>query len=187
MTTDDRPRFAEGIGLLSSMLPPRKVLSDAMLEGYWWALKDDLDLAAFTSAVRTAMKTCRFLPTPAELLALVSGTVQDRATVAWGDVVRQVGRVGSLGSPKLADEAVSAIRTVWGSWAQLARTLAAPGEPDHDWARKRFEAAYAAIGRDGGRGLLTPATVHPSVQALIDRPAQDRGGGFTRLVPKGDA
>ena len=125
MTADDRPRFAEGIGLLASMLPPRKVLSDLLMEGYWWALKD-MDLEAFTAAVHAAMKGCKFLPTPSELRE------------------------------------------------QLARTLPAPGENDHEWQRKRFEAAFAVTERNEGQGLLTPASVHPSIQALID---EKRGPG----------
>lgn len=173
MTADDRPRFAEGIGLLASMLPPRKVLSDLLMEGYWWALKD-MDLEAFTAAVHAAMKGCKFLPTPSELRELVSGTAQDRATVEWGEVVRQVGSVGSLGSPRLSDGAVKAIKIAWGSWRQLARTLPAPGENDHEWQRKRFEAAFAVTERNEGQGLLTPASVHPSIQALID---EKRGTG----------
>lgn len=62
----DRPAFAAAMAGLALALPGRE-LSDALLELYWRALAD-LDDHEFARAAETAIRRCRFFPTPAELL-----------------------------------------------------------------------------------------------------------------------
>jgi|TARA_R110000824_G_scaffold22460_8_gene82154 hypothetical protein len=180
MTEQDRVRFAEGLAILSEMLPPRRALSAIQVKGYWWALKD-MPLEQFVEATHAAMRDATFLPTPAELRRLVTGSTEDGAALAWGQLLREVRRVGYLGAPTLPENVMSTVRNTWGSWSKLCKTLPGDGPELVGWM-KRFSSTYGAVERQGQTDrLLSPSTVHPSIQALIDAPKR-KSSGFRKIV-----
>lgn len=61
-----RGRFVARLVMLSLTLPPRQVLEDAALEGYWIALCDVTE-ENFNRAVDRALRELRFMPPPSEL------------------------------------------------------------------------------------------------------------------------
>lgn len=176
-------QFAKGLGILAATY--RSPLSALQTEAYWSALSD-MPAAEWDAAVRVCLRTCKFFPRPVEIREAVSGPASDRADVAWGDVLGEVRRVGYLGTPKLPTGTLEAIRQTWGSWTRLCQTLPSEGPELVGWM-KQFKATHGTVGRrQSNDRLLTPSTVHPSIQALIDQPA--RKSGFERvLVPKGGA
>jgi hypothetical protein len=71
VTTSDRPAFAALLALLGEAF--NEPLSDARSAAYWLGC-EDLPLAAAETAVRRALRECRFFPRPAELRALAGET-----------------------------------------------------------------------------------------------------------------
>ena len=136
-------------------------------EAYFDALRD-LDIAQVQQAVRQSLASCRFFPRPVELRDLVLGTAHDHADAAWGEVLREVRRVGYTGTPAFADERVQrAVRETWGSWSRLCQTLPAEGPELIGWI-KQFKATYQSLSsRDTSQALLTASTLDPTVRSFI--------------------
>jgi hypothetical protein len=64
MTDADRPAFLQLLALLGETF--HQPITEARIAGYWLGL-DDLPLAALQAAVREALRSCRFFPSPVEL------------------------------------------------------------------------------------------------------------------------
>ena len=98
-----------------------------------------------TAAVRLAMRTCRFFPKPVELRELMTGRADERADLAWGELLREVRRVGYLGTPMFTDASMlPTIHTVFGGWRHLCETLPAGGPELVGWI-KQFKSAYGTV------------------------------------------
>lgn len=82
-----------------------------------------------------------FMPKPADLIRQLTDnetTVDDRAELAWMQVINAIGSVGSYGTLKMEDaQAMAAIKNL-GSWSGLCQTK----EADLQWKRKDFVLAY---------------------------------------------
>lgn len=166
MTDDDRPAFAEAMHLLGETY--NEHVSELRAEGYFDGLSD-LSLAELNRAVRLALRACRFFPKPVELRELLTGTPDANADAAWGELIREVRRVGYLGTPTFSDErTLLAIGETWGNWAHLCQTLPGEGPELVGWI-KQFKSAFQSLERrDVGR-QLEPATLHPEPAGFIHR------------------
>ena len=142
-------------------------VSEVRTEAYFDALRD-LDIAQVQQAVRQALASCTFFPKPVELRELLTGSAADNADAAWAELIREVRRVGYIGTPAFTDERVSrAIRETWGSWARLCETLPGEGPELVGWM-KQFKASVGSLAaRDTSRALLTEATLDPGVRGYI--------------------
>ena len=82
-----------------------------------------------------------FFPKPADIVRhLQTGdiSVEDKATLAWGQVIREIRRVGSWGTLKLDDkQAMAAVKSL-GSWQQLCNST----ETEMTWKKKEFISVY---------------------------------------------
>lgn len=82
-----------------------------------------------------------FFPKPADIVRhLQTGdiSVEDKATLAWGQVIREIRRVGSWGTLKLDDkQAMAAVKSL-GSWQQLCNST----ETEMTWKKKEFISIY---------------------------------------------
>lgn len=166
MTEDDRPAFAEAMHLLGEMY--NEHISELRAEGYFDALRD-LSLVDVNLAVRLSLRSCRFFPKPVELRELLTGTPDANADAAWGELIREVRRVGYLGTPTFSDErTLRAIGETWGSWSHLCQTLPAEGAELVGWM-KQFKSAFQSLERRDATRQLTTATIHPDVGRFIDR------------------
>jgi hypothetical protein len=126
-----------------------KPLSPAVQVIYFQALAD-LDLAAVIDAMQAAVRTCTFMPKPAELRKLALGDNEDAAERAWMGfraAMRSVGSYASLitGDPVLGET----ILAMFGSWPAACQADLSP----EMWAAKRKE--FGRIYRiEAERGLV---------------------------------
>lgn len=143
MNETDRPAFARALFVLGETF--NEPISDLRAEGYFDAMKD-FALAEASAAIRVALRTCKFFPKPVELREMVEGDVDANADQGWAEVIREVRRVGYTGVPIFTDQnALGALRDVWGSWARLCETLPGEGPELVGWM-KQFKSAYRSQG-----------------------------------------
>lgn len=154
MTPADRPRFAElmlGIGEVYG-----EPVSEIRMELYFSAL-EHLSLDAVRAAANAHVRTNKFFPKPAELLEAVHGSDEDRADLAWVEMLREVRRAGYIGTPQFTDPvARRAAMELYGGWTALCERLPASG-PEQLGVAKLFKATYVAYSRRDVRALLTEA------------------------------
>ena len=142
MTNQDAGTFAEAMHVLGQVF--NEPITTIRTEGYFDALRD-FTISQVNAAVRVAMRTCRFFPKPVELRELMTGSAAERADVAWGELLRELRRVGYLGTPTFTDASLlPTIHTVFGGWARLCETLPAGGPELIGWM-KQFKSAYGTV------------------------------------------
>ena len=82
-----------------------------------------------------------FFPKPADIvrhLQTAQISSEDKATLAWGQVIREIRRTGSYGTLKLDDKQALAAVKALGSWQQLCSST----ETEMTWKKKEFMAVY---------------------------------------------
>ena len=132
------------LAMLSEVYPRRVGSGDAKATvGVWSAvLADAPPKPVLAAAVAWIRADKPHPPTPGALLD--SLTVEDEtAEEAWGQVRKEIGRVGYTGTPELTPLARRAIEAVGGPWETMCRTLMA-GELVA--LRARFLDAYRNMG-----------------------------------------
>ena len=86
-------------------------------------------------------KNGSFFPKPADIVRHLQTdeiSVEDKATLAWGQVIREIRRTGSWGTLKLDDkQAIAAVKAL-GSWQQLCGST----ETEMTWKKKEFMSIY---------------------------------------------
>lgn len=162
MTELDRTAFAEALFTLSETF--NEPMSDTKIEAYFDALRD-LEIGPVLLAMRHALRTSKFCPRPADIREHVNGTTEDGADAAWGAVLREIRRVGYMGTPNLEPKALQAVTELWGSWPRLCETLPAEGPELVGWV-KQFKGVYGSVERREHR-QLTMAALAPNVRQFI--------------------
>ena len=116
----------------------------------------------------------QFFPKPADLLRAVSGTskqqaaaVEDRASIAWACIERDIRRIGSYGTLKLDDKQALATVKAMGGWRELCMC----DEDKLEWKRKEFIRMYETFERTPLEAL--PASL-PGLIELSDHKASGR-------------
>lgn len=166
MTDRDRADFATlMLGLGETYGEP---VSDARMEIYFAALAD-LDLAAIRHAATAHVRASKFFPRPAELREAVGGSSDERADLAWVQLLQEVRRLGPYDrwdsnqgravppSPRFFDEAAErAAMELFGGWGALCARL--PGEgPELLGVAKLFKATYRSYHGRTARTALPPS------------------------------
>lgn len=164
MTEVDREPFAEALFALADTF--NEPMTRTRAEGYFDAL-GDCTLVQVNAAVRQSMRVSRFFPKPVELRELIEGDREAAADAAWGSVLREIRRVGYVGTPNLEDRTLRAVRELWGSWQRLCETLPAEGPELVGWV-KQFKQVYGSVERTDQRAL-TMGDLHPNVRAFITK------------------
>ena len=142
MTDHDAVAFGEAMHALGHVF--NEEITRIRIEGYFDALRE-FPMPQVTAAVRLTMRTCRFFPKPVELRELMTGRADARADLAWGELLREVRRVGYLGTPMFTDASMlPTIHTVFGGWRHLCETLPAGGPELVGWI-KQFKSAYGTV------------------------------------------
>lgn len=119
----------------------------------------------------------QFFPKPADLLRVVIGTskqqeaaVEDRASIAWACIVRDVRRLGSYGTLSLDDkQALAAVKAI-GGW----RDLCMCEESKMEWKRKEFIRMYETFER-------TPLEALPSSLPGLIELSEHKASGRAQL------
>lgn len=164
MTELDRGPFAEAMYALAETF--NETISAVRTEAYFNAL-DDFSMAQINGAVLMALRTCTFFPKPVELRTLITGKSEDNADAAWAELIREVRRVGYIGTPEFSDgRTLRAICETWGTWPRLCETLPGEGPELIGWM-KQFKAAFQSGDARDTTKLLTHATIDPSVRRFI--------------------
>lgn len=92
----------------------------------------------------------QFFPKPADLIRQLSGTskqqeaaIEDKASMAWACIERDIRRIGSYGTLKMDDkQALAAVKAI-GGWQSLCQTETSKME----WKRKEFIRMYETFER----------------------------------------
>jgi hypothetical protein len=142
MTPADAKLFAQSMQLLFATYD--KELGDLRLEAYALAL-DDIEVAVIKAAVIDAIRTRKFLPTPAELRESIDGGTGDELAMhAWVDLSIAIPKVGPYSTLLVRDRAWAlAVEDVFGGWPEAVRARADLEEPSWQAKRKEFIPAYA--------------------------------------------
>jgi len=99
-----------------------KQLSEKSLEFYMTVL-EEYNFAtvkkALTRYMLNASGSGSFFPKPADIIALIEGDPEDRAEIAWTEVVQALERVGSWKSIKFRDPIINTVIYELGGWTYL--------------------------------------------------------------------
>ncbi len=169
MNDSDKPKLATIIEGLAAMF--RTEVTTPLLEGYWLGLSD-LEYHDVRRAAVDAVRTCRFMPTAAELRERIHGGSANRALIAWPEVMAAVASVGGYRTVVFADPVTNAAVHNVGGWQRLCE--ADSNELDR-FIRKDFEKAYAALAAHG-MGNTKPHT------GIFDRENGTHGFGTGDVV-----
>lgn len=162
MTEQDRHAFAEAMFAVSETF--NEPLSDVKIEAYFDALKE-FDVAPVLAALKGSISSSEFFPRPIKLRELIEGDAAGAADAAWGAVLREIRRVGYVGTPNLEPRALRAVRELWGSWGRLCETLPGEGPELVGWV-KQFKQVYGSVEKSEQRAL-TMGDLHPNVRQFI--------------------
>lgn len=170
----DRPDFTVLIEAMAATLPPQKEVSRAMFMGYWLGLCD-IALDAVRHGVERAIKTCKFMPSPAELREL-SGEMkpEQRAIIAWDAFRKAMSSVGWYQSVEFDDPLIHATVRNLGGWCKVIERIEDEDQTDK-WVRKDFERVYRAMAETG----ISEDQARPLIG---DADAQNEREGFLEWV-----
>jgi hypothetical protein len=168
MTDQDRSQFAHCLAWLCAGLPGAQEIPRERAEVFFAELSD-LDIEAIERGVRAWLrKDTPFLPSVGQLRAVCEGATEDRATLAWLDLVAEVRRKGSWQTPTLPEATMDTIRTMWGTWRNLCETLPGPDSPMFVATAKRFESSYRALAeRRADANHLGPAEAKRTLASVL--------------------
>jgi hypothetical protein len=134
MTEDEFQAFAVHLIAVHEVFE-RDEVSESRQLLYFRALQD-FPLASVIAALDASVKTCRFMPKPADLRALIGGDPEDQAERAWLEYKRAARQIGGYRSPAFEDGALAeTLLAVFGSWENACWMDLSP----EMWASKRKE------------------------------------------------
>ncbi len=136
MDKTDKQQFATALSGMAEIF--RSDLSAIALEGYWSAL-NDLPLASFQKGVESCLRSCKFMPAPAEIRSHSAGEPKAKAVGAWETVIAAIRAHGGWASVIFDDRAITNAVLSLGGWKHLTGL---GGDALHVWARKEFLNAY---------------------------------------------
>ena len=139
----DRKRHLEPC-LLQLAATFSKVLTEEMIDGYLVGLQD-LHPAQLSGAVTVALRSCRFMPTPAELrdFAGLGASARKRACADAWEAIRQAMRTHGYTHSVDFGPLPNAIVRNMGGWVSLCEERV----DQLTWARKRFEETWELLAR----------------------------------------
>lgn len=163
MTEMDRDAFAQAMFTLGETF--NEPISDVKVEAYFDAL-GEFDVTQVLPAMKATLRKSKFFPRPADLIEAIEGDRDEAADAAWGAVLREIRRVGYVGTPNLEERALRAVCELWGSWRRLCETLPGEGPELVGWL-KQFKAVYGSVTKRDQRAL-TMGDLHPNVRSFVD-------------------
>ncbi|MDR9052093.1 DUF6475 domain-containing protein [Burkholderia multivorans] len=112
-----------------------KDASDFALD-VWWQAMSPYDFEAVKDALNRHCvnpDSGQFLPKPADVVKMLSGSTQDAALVAWAKVDRAVREVGTYRSVVFDDAVIHRVVTDMGGWVQIG------SKDENEWPFVRNE------------------------------------------------
>lgn len=138
MNANDRTAFAEFLSSVHAFYG--KDTSNFALD-VWWQAMTPFDFSAVKDALnRHCVNTDsgQFLPKPADVVKMLSGSTQDAALVAWSKVDRALREVGTYRSVVFDDPVIHRVVTDMGGWVPLG----AKDENEWPFVRNEFVNRY---------------------------------------------
>lgn len=156
-----------------------ETLSEIRIASYFETLKR-FEIEPIKAALARAFQTCTYFPKPAELIAILEGTPEDRAALAWARAERALARYGPYQSLDFQDPVLHRLIRHYGGWEAFAHLLRLP-DRERGFQRTEFLALHA-IFADTPEEAPTEVGVHwsgktfvlgpgPNVPVLSDRAA----------------
>lgn len=128
------------IGVLAETF--RQTASKSMLAGYTMAL-EDIPTDRLKAAVRTALRTCKFMSTPVELRELAGEMkLPDRAVKAFMALEQAVTGTGGYSTVDFDDRFINATVRALGGWVSVCET---PADEFDKFLKAKFEKTYCAL------------------------------------------
>lgn len=156
MNPAERENFAEMLTAVHDIYAPTRKLDGMVIAIYWSALQA-FDLAAVRQAFDRHVKnpdTGQFMPKPADLIRMMSGSTRDSALVAWAKVDAAVRRVGPHRDVAFDDPIIHRVLNDMGGWMALGNKT----EDDWPFVAKEFENRYRGF-RERGETPDYPAVL----------------------------
>lgn len=144
------PKTAAGcVGILAEAFG--RTLSAVTIDAYRIGLRG-LTPEQIQVATEAALRTCKFMPTPAELRELAGDfRIEDRAAQAWMAVLQALenGSLCFYASVDFDDPAINAAIRAMGGWEQVSIEFDEQRTEFLNFGRRRFEQTYSALARSG--------------------------------------
>lgn len=139
----EKARIGAAVAVLAEAY--RQKVSVTTLTAYEWGLAG-LTGDQVEQAVGEALRTKKFMPSPAELRELTGEmSPHDRGLIAWHAVLKAVSAVGSYSPVDFADRTVNAVIRNLGGWPTFCGRL--DSAESEKWLRKEFIDTYAAFAK----------------------------------------
>lgn len=113
--------FAELLGTVSEVYGRDKPTTQAV--ALYLLLLERFSFAQVRMALLAHMGTSKFFPVPADIIVLLEGTVEDRASMAWGCVLKAIPQVGGWSRVEFEDPCIAPCLEALGGWGHLCATL----------------------------------------------------------------
>lgn len=162
-----REVFATSLGVLGATFD-RKV-TPPLIEGHWLVL-EHLEEPEIALAMKKALATCKFMPTPSELLAFARPPKDPSVDVvqAWQVVRKAIDKHDYLVKTIDFGPLVNAVIRNLGGWDTMCRATL-PELDNPGWLRKRFDEIYRSLSTadpqtlhgDPLEGALPPKWINP--------------------------
>lgn len=163
MSPADFDRFHAAVTTLS--VEHDREMSAQQME-IWWAELRRYPIAAVEAALRHLLRTQRFFPKLAEILAAVEGNQKDRALAAWETVYALVkaGKSAEAASMPFDDDGIqTAVRRI-GGWSRLRMMK----EDEVPFRQKDFVTVYEGGGGEWVRRIGGGEGGRKGVRCLSD-------------------
>jgi hypothetical protein len=135
MQDSDREAFAMAL-IAASEVYRQEVTQQAI--ALWWQTLEPYPLPAVQAAVAHHIKASRFMPTPADLLAIIEGSPQDKAEAAWQKVLKAAREHGQARSVAFDDPLIPACVLAMGGFARICMC----NINDLQWLKKEWMPLY---------------------------------------------
>ncbi|MBR1660283.1 MAG: hypothetical protein IJ705_08195 [Oscillospiraceae bacterium] len=132
-------------------------------------------MAEVKRALEEHMGYSPYMPKPSDIRQRIEGSDEDRAALAWAEVIRAMGRWGYWDSVRFPDPAIHLAIAEMGGWMHLCATLTNENLP----FRQKDFAGYYALGK---RMLAANVKAEPYLHGKHE--AENRAHGYPqkRLV-----
>lgn len=148
MQHKDLTEFAKLMMILSEVFDGGKVPSELKMEIYFEALKG-YDIEILKQGVTKIITTRVYpaFPKPGEIMAEISGKQEDKALLAWIQVIDAMKQHGPYQSVRFKDETIHAVVEFMGGWPALGDWT----NQELVWKQKEFERLYGIMKERPGR------------------------------------
>ena len=128
--------------MMAEIFDQGKAPTEFKIALYFQALID-YDITAIERAATAIIRGRVYpaFPKPGEIIQEIEGSREDRAVIAWGEVIEAIRRVGPYQSVNFGDPTIHAVITFMGGWPATGEWT----EGEMKWKQKEFERLYAVM------------------------------------------